>query len=117
MTGVELLIDAKTNENLSRQVCEDWVRYVAKLANVTILAMVGYDLVCDAHREPGVSVVALIAESHIALHTWPEYGVVNLSMYSCVPFDAGLVATSFLTTFGAEHIINYRVIKRFGKGD
>ena len=31
----------------------------------------------------GVSVVALVLESHIALHTWPEYGYATFDAYTC----------------------------------
>jgi len=31
----------------------------------------------------GVSIIALIAESHIALHTWPESNYATLDIYSC----------------------------------
>ncbi|MCE4617087.1 MAG: adenosylmethionine decarboxylase [Desulfurococcales archaeon] len=31
----------------------------------------------------GVSVVAVILESHITIHTWPEYGYATLDVYSC----------------------------------
>ncbi|MEM3841520.1 MAG: adenosylmethionine decarboxylase [Candidatus Micrarchaeaceae archaeon] len=31
----------------------------------------------------GVSVIALIEESHIALHTWPESRYATLDIYSC----------------------------------
>ncbi len=38
-----------------------------------------------AHRyEPqGVSVVILLAESHLSLHTWPEHGTASLDVYVC----------------------------------
>lgn len=31
----------------------------------------------------GVTGVVLIAESHISLHTWPEYKMVNLDIFTC----------------------------------
>jgi len=31
----------------------------------------------------GVSVIALITESHIALHTWIEYGYATVDVYTC----------------------------------
>lgn len=31
----------------------------------------------------GVSGIAIIAESHISLHTWPEYGYVALDVFTC----------------------------------
>lgn len=38
------------------------------------------------HRFPapgGVTGVVLLAESHLAVHTWPELGVVTLDVYVC----------------------------------
>ncbi len=31
----------------------------------------------------GVSVIALVLESHIALHTWPDYGYATVDVYTC----------------------------------
>ena len=33
----------------------------------------------------GVSVVAIILESHISVHTWPEYRYATVDVYSCGP--------------------------------
>ncbi|MBP1357736.1 MAG: adenosylmethionine decarboxylase, partial [Sulfolobus sp.] len=31
----------------------------------------------------GVSVVAIVLESHITIHTWPEYRFATVDVYSC----------------------------------
>jgi len=33
----------------------------------------------------GVSVIAIILESHITIHTWPEYLFATVDVYSCGP--------------------------------
>lgn len=34
-------------------------------------------------RPEGASGIVLIAESHLSFHTWPEYGLVTLDIYTC----------------------------------
>lgn len=36
-----------------------------------------------AHDPAGVTGVVLLAESHVAVHTWPELGAVTLDVYVC----------------------------------
>ncbi|QKQ99527.1 adenosylmethionine decarboxylase [Metallosphaera tengchongensis] len=31
----------------------------------------------------GVSVVAIVLESHVTIHTWPEHGFATVDVYSC----------------------------------
>ncbi|HWQ17097.1 MAG TPA: adenosylmethionine decarboxylase [Sulfolobales archaeon] len=31
----------------------------------------------------GLSIVAIIVESHISIHTWPEFGFATVDVYSC----------------------------------
>ncbi|MEM4718263.1 MAG: adenosylmethionine decarboxylase [Desulfurococcaceae archaeon] len=35
------------------------------------------------HIQPGVSGVAIILESHISIHTWPEYSFATVDVYTC----------------------------------
>lgn len=39
---------------------------------------------CFHHFNPyGVSGVVVIAESHLTIHTWPEYGYASVDLYTC----------------------------------
>ena len=50
----------------------------------------------------GVSGVVLIAESHIAIHTYPEKNYASFDVFSCNEFDADLVAKIVVEMFGAK---------------
>ena len=36
-----------------------------------------------AERQSGITGVVLLAESHLAVHTWPEFGGVTIDAYVC----------------------------------
>ena len=61
---------------------EGWIRdtvYMAsKECNSTLLAL-------NSHKfQPqGVTCVAMLAESHISIHTWPEEGKAAVDVYTC----------------------------------
>jgi len=41
------------------------------------------------HRlNPGVTGFALLKESHISIHTWPEYGYAALDFFTCGDADS-----------------------------
>ena len=50
----------------------------------------------------GVSGIVLIAESHIAIHTYPEKNYASFDAFSCKEFDANKVAKIVAQTFGAK---------------
>jgi len=47
-------------------------------ANLTVL-----DIKVQRFSPQGVSILLVIAESHIAIHTWPEYGYAALDVFTC----------------------------------
>ncbi len=57
---------------------EDHMRTAARKANSTIVNS-------TFHRfSPyGVSGVVVIAESHLSIHTWPEYGYAAVDLFTC----------------------------------
>jgi S-adenosylmethionine decarboxylase len=41
------------------------------------------DVVFHAFKPHGVSGVVVIAESHLAIHTWPEHSFASVDVYTC----------------------------------
>jgi len=69
----------------------------AKIGNMHIVELVTKKFSPYNNIEGGVSVIALIEESHIALHTWPESNYATLDIYSCGEASNPEVAFRFIT--------------------
>jgi S-adenosylmethionine decarboxylase proenzyme len=52
----------------------------------------------------GVSGVVVVAESHLAVHTWPEYGYAAVDYFSCGPVDGEAAIRYLQEKFGAERV-------------
>ena len=70
----------------------------AKRAQATIV-----DVVFHEFNPFGVSGVVVIAESHLSIHTWPEYRYAAVDIFSCGDVLQPEVAANYLVEqFGAE---------------
>ncbi len=55
------------------------------------------------HFSPyGVSGVVVIQESHLAIHTWPEYGYAAVDLFTCGEMDAWISFDMLKKAFGAK---------------
>src|SRR3954452_9182814 len=53
----------------------------------------------------GVSGVVVIAESHLAIHTWPEHGYAAVDIFSCgTKLDHGTIRECIRVGLGAREI-------------
>jgi S-adenosylmethionine decarboxylase len=69
----------------------------ARRAQATIV-----DVVFHEFNPFGISGVVVIAESHLAVHTWPEYGYAAVDVFSCGDTLQPRVAVDYLVEqFGA----------------
>ena len=50
----------------------------AKLANATVL-----NLISNKFEPQGVTAIALLAESHLSIHTWPEVNYSAVDIFTC----------------------------------
>ena len=57
---------------------EALMRLAAKAANTSIVASVFHPF-----TPQGVSGVVVIEESHLSIHTWPEYGYASVDFFTC----------------------------------
>jgi len=67
-------IEALQNQDL----LADLLNRAAKAAKVTIVQSVFHQF-----SPQGVTGVVIIEESHLSIHTWPEYGYASVDFYTC----------------------------------
>lgn len=79
---------------------QDLVVKAAQVAGATVLGQVFHPF--SPH---GMSGVVLISESHLSIHTWPEYGYVAVDFYTCGQTCDPFAAADFLKeALGASHM-------------
>ena len=79
----------------------------AKLANATVL-----NLISNKFEPHGVTAIALLAESHISIHTWPESNYSAVDIFTCGKNMMPELASQYLiqSLMAKEHSL--RIIKR-----
>ena len=79
----------------------------SKLANATVL-----NLISNKFEPQGVTAIALLAESHISIHTWPESNYSAVDIFTCGTNMLPELASQYLieTLNAEEHFL--RVLKR-----
>ena len=64
----------------------------AKLANATVL-----NLISNKFEPQGVTAIALLAESHMSIHTWPESNYSAVDIFTC--------GQNMLPEFASQYLI------------
>ena len=79
----------------------------AKFANATVL-----NLISNKFEPQGVTAIALLAESHISIHTWPESNYSAVDIFTCGHNMSPELASQYLIKAlkAEEHFL--RVIER-----
>jgi S-adenosylmethionine decarboxylase len=79
----------------------------AKLANATVL-----NLISNKFEPQGVTAIALLAESHISIHTWPESNYSAVDIFTCGLNMLPELASQYLIDALKAEEHSLRVIKR-----
>ena len=106
--GLHLLADLRGGPHLDDAAAvERALRAGARAAGATVL--MGH-----VHPFPGaagVTGVLLLAESHVSIHTWPEWGYAALDVFMCGAADAEAAVAAIAAALGAEARITARVAR------
>ena len=79
----------------------------AKLANATVL-----NLISNKFEPQGVTAIALLAESHISIHTWPESNYSAIDIFTCGRNMLPELASQYLIEALKAEEHSLRVIER-----
>ena len=78
--GLHLLVDFFNAENLQDEaLIEKAMREAAQTCGATVLSLHLHSFGEGA----GITGVAILSESHISIHTWPETGYIALDIFMC----------------------------------
>jgi len=79
--GRQMLVefyDCDSTRLNDREMLRDAMRQAAVKAGATVIIDVFHEF--NPH---GISGVVVIAESHLAIHTWPEFGFAAVDLFTC----------------------------------
>lgn len=98
--GTHLIIDLYDAKRLNDiDFIEATLRKCIKMANATLLNMHLHTFEPD-----GVSGVAVLAESHISVHTWPEENYAAFDVFMCGDTDPQVCVEIMREAFKPSHI-------------
>ena len=101
-----------TDKEYDPSVYERVIKEIAKVAKVTILNISKYKF------EPqGFTILALLAESHISFHTFPEKGIISFDFFTCGKISPSVAIDIIKKEFKYDRIIkkefeHTRIIKK-----
>ena len=79
----------------------------AKVAGATLI-----NLVTHSFKPQGVTGLALLAESHISIHTWPEIGYAAIDVFTCGEHTMPEKACTVLSNYFSAKQFSFKSIER-----
>ena len=103
-------IDRETlsNEPLIRSVLD---QYPGRVGMEKVSPVHLYDIATSNPLDAGLSGFVVIAQSHISLHAWPEYGEVDIDICSCKEFSQEDAIAFAKETFKSDDVEAHFVVR------
>jgi S-adenosylmethionine decarboxylase len=90
-----------------KNVVEDALRAAVTSAGATLLHLHTHVFT----RQGGVTCTAALSESHISIHTWPEYRYAALDIFMCGACDPGSCLPELIKAFCPIHVEVMQLIR------
>ena len=91
--GSHFLIDAdgiKFDLLNDIQILINMCKLIIEIYKLTII-----DMRYNQFNPQGISIIFLLSESHLSLHTWPENGKISIDLFSCKDFQYNIIIDSY----------------------
>ena len=108
-----LIIRAEANRvPTDEEQLTEWLREFIDSINMKIL-MGPYVKYCKMEGNRGITGIAVIETSHIAIHVWdePNPALMQIDVYSCAEFDVDQIAEKIKTDFDVIKL-DYKYLNR-----
>uniref|UniRef100_A0A7C5TI74 S-adenosylmethionine decarboxylase proenzyme n=1 Tax=Ignisphaera aggregans TaxID=334771 RepID=A0A7C5TI74_9CREN len=84
------------------------VKEAANVGNMTLLEIKSWKI------GEGISVIGIVLESHISIHTWPEYNFATVDVYSCGSHTDPEKAFEYIVkALGASHYEKKVILRNY----
>uniref|UniRef100_A0A7J3QDL3 S-adenosylmethionine decarboxylase proenzyme n=1 Tax=Ignisphaera aggregans TaxID=334771 RepID=A0A7J3QDL3_9CREN len=84
------------------------VKEAANIGNMTLLEIKSWKI------GEGISVIGIVLESHISIHTWPEYNFATVDVYSCGSHTDPEKAFEYIVkALGASHYEKKVILRNY----
>jgi S-adenosylmethionine decarboxylase len=114
MNGIEWVVDAHGCSAASLRSVEILRELFARIISDLQLRPVGETQWHEFPNAGGITGLCLLAESHIACHTFPEFGSLCLNLFCCVPREKWNFDGELTNAFGATSVTVRTVIRPYG---
>lgn len=90
---------------------QDTKEFVEKLANQVVedLELVVVKKYFKSFKPSGSTLVYLLSQSHLAVHTWPESGIIHVDLVMCVDRDRELFTNALKKALSEHNIKSFEV--------
>jgi len=91
-----------TNKEYDSSFFENLIHKISKATKVTVLEISKYKF-----KPQGFTILALLAESHMSFHTFPEKGIISFDFFTC-----GKISPSIALEIIKKEIKHIRIVKK-----